>query len=225
MSGDRGAAAEEPDTDRGLIDPQLQAEFPGLELRHLVVAARAGGRSPAALRERLHALSDRYRGSRVLTMRTHAVAHAYRAFYRQVGLDPDVTRIPSEAAAVRRLLEGGFRSTGRLGDAQLIALVETGAPVWALDAAAVVPDTFGIRPSRAGEELDFGQTAVPLAAHRLVLADARRVHGVLFGALAPVSLPGRQTRAVMLFSVGVDGVPSIHLEEALWLCAELLGSS
>jgi hypothetical protein len=31
------------------------------------------------------------------------------------------------------------------------------------------------------------------------------------------------TRRVALFSIGVDGVPAIHVEEALWICAELLG--
>jgi len=27
---------------------------------------------------------------------------------------------------------------------------------------------------------------------------------------------------VALFAVAVDGVPDIHVEEALWMCAELL---
>jgi hypothetical protein len=28
----------------------------------------------------------------------------------------------------------------------------------------------------------------------------------------------------VLFAVGVEGVPAIHLEEALWICAEVLGT-
>ena len=43
-------------------------------------------------------------------MRTQPIPHAYRAFFRQIGLDPDIDRIPSEEAAVARLLHGGFRS-------------------------------------------------------------------------------------------------------------------
>ncbi|HZU39625.1 MAG TPA: hypothetical protein VE992_01165 [Solirubrobacteraceae bacterium] len=211
---------EEPAVAAGLVQDELLAEFPGLELRFSVIDVQPGPSSPA-LRERLRALSDRYGGAAVVTLRTKAIAHAYRAFYRQVGLDPDVTRIPSEEAAVARLLQGGFKSRDRLADARLIALVETGAPVWALDAHAVEPATLGIRLSRAGEELGAGPAALPLAPGRLVLADHRAVHGVLFGMLDPRHLPGRRTRRVLIFSVGVDGVPALYLEEALWLCAEL----
>ena len=35
-------------------------------------------------------------------MRTKPIPQAYRAFFRQIGLDPDVDRIPSEEAARRR---------------------------------------------------------------------------------------------------------------------------
>ena len=31
-----------------------------------------------------------------------------------------------------------------------------------------------------------------------------------------------QTRRLALFSVAVDGVPSIHIEEALWMAVEVL---
>ena len=62
-------------------------------------------------------------------MRTKPVPQAYRAFFRQIGLDPDVQRIPSEQAALARLVQGGFRSVDLIADACLIALVETGVPV------------------------------------------------------------------------------------------------
>jgi hypothetical protein len=29
---------------------------------------------------------------------------------------------------------------------------------------------------------------------------------------------------MILFTIGVEGVPDIHLEEALWVCQDLLGS-
>ncbi len=87
---------------RGPIDPAVAAELPGLRLDWLTVdvpprLAAARSRSPAG--ERLRALSDRYRGATVIAMRTHPIPRAYRTFYRQIGLDPDVERIPSERAA------------------------------------------------------------------------------------------------------------------------------
>ncbi len=78
-------------------------------------------------------------------MRTRPIPRAYRVFYRQIGLDPDVERVPAERAAVQRLLDGGFRSVGLVADACLIALLETAVPVWALDADAVAAPGLGIR--------------------------------------------------------------------------------
>jgi len=195
----------------GAVEPRLAAEFPGLELRWTAVSTR-GGPSPPELRARLRELADRGRGARVVAMRTQPVAHAYRAFYRHTGLDPDVTRIPSEQAALRRLLDGGFRSQGRIPDALLVALVETGVPVWALRAQATQPESLTIRLSRRGEGPEG----------RLIIADAQRVHGPLFGTPDPdVAARGRD-RELVLVCAGVDGVPTIFLEEALWLCTEAL---
>ncbi len=202
----------EPLAASGAIEPRLAAEFPGLELRWMALSTRGGPSSPA-VRDRLRALADRGRGSRVVAMRTQPVVQAYRAFYRQTGLDPDVTRIPSEEAAVQRLLHGGFRSQGRLPDALLIALVETGVQVWALRAPQTEPQTLAIRTARSGE---------PFGEGRLVIADAHRVHGPLFGAPAPEQAARPRDREIVLVCAGVDGVPTLYLEEALWLCSELL---
>jgi len=203
----------------GFIEPRLAAEFPGLELRWLTVAARPRP-SPPELKGRLRLLSDRYRGASVIAMRTQPIAQAYRAFFRQIGLDPDVTRIPSEEAAVSRLLSGRLQSRDAVSDALLVALAETGVAVWALDADLVSAGGLGIRATFIGDRL--GDTGLSLPPDRLVVADARRVHAMLFGALAPGHAPGPRTRRIVLFSVGVDGVPAIHTEEALWLAAELL---
>ena len=116
-------------------------------------------------------------------MRTQPIPHAYRAFFRQIGLDPDASRIPSEEAAVARLLQGGFRSRDLLADALLIALVETGVPVWALDADLVDAGGLGIRTTVTGER--FGSVESPLPEGRLVVADAHRAHALLFGPMAP----------------------------------------
>jgi DNA/RNA-binding domain of Phe-tRNA-synthetase-like protein len=204
----------------GFVEPALRAEFPGLRLDWTVVEARVRS-SPRALRQRLKSLSDRYHGASVVTMRTKPIPHAYRAFFRQVGLDPDAARVPSEEAAVARLLQGGFRSQNLVSDALLIALVETGVPVWALDADGVQTGDLGIRTTVGGDR--FGSGEHPLAAGRLVVADARSIHALLFGAIAPGHEVGPRTQRIVLFAVGVDGVPAIHVEEAVWACVDALG--
>jgi DNA/RNA-binding domain of Phe-tRNA-synthetase-like protein len=207
---------------RGFVDPAVSAEFPGLRLLWVTVIARSRP-SPRAVKLRLRDLSNRYRGATVVTMRTQPLPHAYRAFFRQTGLDPDATRVPSEEVAVARLLHGGLRSQGMPSDALVTALVETGVPVWALDAEQVDSSGPGIRLSAAGEP--FGLPGYPLAAGRLVVADAQAIHGLLFGAPAPGHEVTRHTRRMVLFTVGVEGVPDIHLEEALWVCQDMLQSA
>ena len=139
----------------GTIAAEVADELPGLRLDWVTVPGRRA-RSHPAVDRRLKELSNRYRGATVVTMRTHAIPHAYRAFYRQIGLDPDVDRIPSEEAALYRLVHGGFSSQDLLADALLLALLETGVPVWALDADAVAVGGLGIRIARVGERLGSG---------------------------------------------------------------------
>lgn len=206
----------------GFIEPRVRDEFPGLALAWTTLEAHPQTGSPHSVGQRLRQLSNRWQGASVVSMRAQPIPHAYRSFFRQVGLDPDATRIPSEEAALGRLLHGGFRSTGLLEDARLIALVETGVPVWALRAECVDAAGLGIRTSVGGEP--FGTSEHSLPAGRLVVADGSSAHAVLFGALAPGHEPDRQTRRLTLFSVGAPGVPAIHLEEALWSCSEILGA-
>jgi DNA/RNA-binding domain of Phe-tRNA-synthetase-like protein len=205
----------------GLIAAEVGAEFPGLRLDWITVDARARP-SPPALVRRLQDLSNRYRGASVVTMRTKAIPQAFRAFFRQIGLDPDVRRIPSEHAAVARLLHGEFRSVDLVQDACLVALIETGVPVWALDADIVDPSGLGIRTTTESDAGRFGELRY-LAPGSLAVADRNDVHAVLFGDPVPGHGAGTRTTRVVLFSVGVDGVPAIHVEEALWISAELLG--
>ena len=189
----------------GDVAPELREEFPGLRLHYATLEARVGP-SPRELRQRLRILSDRYVGAGVVAMRTKPIPHAYRAFFRQVGLDPDAARIPSEEAAVRRLLQGRFQSRDTLRDALLIALIETGVPVWALDAHVV----------------DVGSLGIRLLDGRLVVADDSRVHATLFGDPRAGHEPGPGERRVVLYAVAVDGVPAIHVEEALWVATDML---
>jgi DNA/RNA-binding domain of Phe-tRNA-synthetase-like protein len=206
----------------GFIAPELASEFPGLRLDWVTASARRR-HSPREIKNRLKELSSRYRGTQVVAMRTQPIPHAYRTFFRQIGLDPDVHRIPSELAALNRLLDGHFRSRNLIDDARLIALVETGVPVWAVDADLIDPGGLGIRQTIDGDRLGSTDHAHHLPPGRLAVADQRCVHAVLFEPqVAPGHEAGPSTQRVALFTVGVDGVPAIHIEEALWVCVEAM---
>jgi DNA/RNA-binding domain of Phe-tRNA-synthetase-like protein len=211
----------ELDAAPGFIEPELQAELPGLRLDWLTVEGCRRG-SPPEVGQRLRQLSNRYRGANVVAMRTQPIPHAYRAFFRQIGLDPDTDRIPSEEVAVARLLDGGFRSRDLVHDALLIALIETGVPVWALDADLVAVGGLGIRSTVAGDRLGTMEDADFLPPGRLAVADARAVHALLFSDVARGHGVGPRTARIALYAVGVDGVPAIHVEEALWTCMDVL---
>jgi DNA/RNA-binding domain of Phe-tRNA-synthetase-like protein len=208
----------------GFVSADVAAEFPGLRLDWMTVAT-SGGRlrsSPPAVVERLGHLANRYRGASVVAMRSKPIPHAYRAFYRQIGLDPDIDRIPAERVAVERLLHGGFASVDLITDACLVALLETGVPVWALDADAVDEDGLGIRTTTRHDcggrtDADYVEPGI------LAVVDRSTVHGLLFADPANAGAVRPRTRRVALFSVAVRGVPAIHVEESLWICAELIG--
>jgi DNA/RNA-binding domain of Phe-tRNA-synthetase-like protein len=206
----------------GWIADEVREEFPELTLLWVTVEATPG-RSPKGVRQRLRGLSDRFRGSHAVTMRQAPIPWAYRVFYRHIGLDPDADRTPGEAAAVERLVHGAFRSENLVDDALTIALVETGVPIWALDADRVEGD-LGVRLAGEGERLGRDAAAPPLIPGRLVVADQRSALAVLFGDLAPGHGVTRRTQRMTLVSLQVAGVPSIHVDEALHTCVEVLRS-
>jgi hypothetical protein len=234
-----GAGGVEPT--RGWCEREVEEELPGLHLVHIRAAVAHTGRgSPPAVKERLRELSNRWAGPHAVNLRQRAVPAAYRVFFRHIGLDPDVARTPIEEAMFARMMQGGFHSNHLLADALLIALVDTGVPVWALDAAAL-DGPLGIRASREGERLgapparspDPGGSpdALVLPAGQLVVADARSAVAVLFGRIASGHLPGAgglksrggvKTREIELFTLQVPGVSSLHVEEALWMCHAML---
>lgn len=214
----------DPALQEGWVATALAEEHPGLRLRWLDVDGVAvTRRSSPGLRERLRVLSSRIDGPQAILLRGRPVPQAYRVFFREVGLDPDATRTPIEAAAVERLVRGGYRSGGPVADAVLLGLVETGVPLWALDADAL-DGPLGLRDAAPGETLGTGELANGLPAGRLVIADARGPVAVLFGDVAPSHVPGKTTSTVRVFALQVAGVPELHVEEALWACAEALRS-
>lgn len=203
----------------------VEQEIP--ELRLVLARARVGrpgsvitGSTPG-VEDRLRELSNRFRGARAVAIRREPVPAAYRVFFRHIGLDPDVVRTPIEAAALERMLRGGFLSGGLLEDILLIALVDTSVPVWALD-SETVDGPLGIRSSSEGEPLGRSPGAPLLPAGRLVVADASVALATLFGDLAPDHQAGADTRHLTLFAIQVAGVPSLYVEEALWTCRTAL---
>lgn len=206
---------------------EVEQELPGLRLLTAQVeVARRGsltGDSPADVRGRLREMSNRFRGATAVAVRREPVASAYRVFFRQIGLDPEVVRTPLEAAVLERMMKGGFLSGGLLEDVRLIALIDTGVPVWALDAERA-DGPLGIRTSVEAERLGRSSDAPSLPAGRLVIADASSPLAVLFGELAPGHEPVARTRRLALFAVQVAGVPGLYAEEALWICSSSLQS-
>jgi hypothetical protein len=218
ITGDGQSAA-------GWCAREVEEELPGLRL--LVGAALhtrrqpLTGGSPPEVRGRLRELSNRFRGARAVGIRREPVPAAYRVFFRQIGLDPDVVRTPIEAAVMERMLSGGFPPSSLLADVLLIALLDTGVPVWALDSEALDGE-LGIRASGEREPLGRSANAPPLPAGRLVVADSSAALAVLFGELACGHEPRAGSTRVTLFAVQVEGVSTLYVEEALWACRAAL---
>ncbi len=205
--------------------PEVVQELPSLRLLLTEVeVGRAGsltGTSPPDIQQRLRERSSRFRGARAVSIRLEPVPAAYRVFFRHIGLDPDVVRTPIETAVLERMIRGGFPTGGLLADVLLIALTDTGVPVWAL-ASETLEGPAGIRESVEGEPLGAGRDGRLLPGGRLVVADSRHALAVLFGEPAPANTPRADTRAVTLFAVQVAGVPTLFAEEALWSAASAL---
>ncbi|HWI72093.1 MAG TPA: phenylalanine--tRNA ligase beta subunit-related protein [Baekduia sp.] len=202
----------------GRVDPALADELPGLRLRWTAVDG-APGKTSRALRRRLGDVSTRFRGANAIQLRTRPVPRAYRVFFRQVGLDPDVDRTPVEQAAVERLIRGELHTGDRVADALVLALFETGVPVVAFDDATLDGDIL-LRPARAGETLPAaGGYAHDVPTGRLVLADDGGPVAILFGRLSARHTPGAACSRIRLVAVAVPGVPRAHVDEALWLAA------
>jgi DNA/RNA-binding domain of Phe-tRNA-synthetase-like protein len=208
----------ELDLRRGWVGEELAAEFPELRLVHTTFAARSG-RSPAAVKERLKVMSDRFTGPKAVQVRQQPVPWAYRVFFRQIGIDPDDQPTPPEAAALERMMAGAFASQNLLDDALTIATVETGVPVLAYDAERLDGDP-GLRLALAGELL--GGAGRDLRGGEIVVADEAHPIALLFGDTAERRGVHPGTTRMLLAAVQVKGVPDVSVEEALWIVAETL---
>lgn len=203
---------------RGAVDRRLAEEFPGLYLRYVEVPV-GSGKSPRGLKRRLAALSDRFAGPQAIAFRTKPIPHAYRVFFRHIGLDPDEQPTPAEAVVLERMLKGGFVSANRLDDALAVAMIESGVPVIAFDADRV-SGVLMIRPTGAGEDLEGRPGELPEGT--LAITDENRPLSLLFGAVGSGRGVSAGTERTTLVAIGVAGVPEIAVEEALWLASEMM---
>src|SRR5262245_40856493 len=192
-------AAPEP----GWVEPELAEEFPGLSIFTTTLEA-GSGRSPAALKERLRLLSDRFGGRQAIVLRQRPIPWAYRVFFRHIGMDPDTTRTPIEQLAFDRMHDGSFKSRNRIDDALTIAMVEVGVAIRAFDADRV-DGRVGLRLSADGEK--FEGRVSPLPVGTIVIADEKRALEVLFGKTAEGRGVQRRTKRTLLTAIGVKGVP------------------
>lgn len=210
---------QEPQIASGWVEDDVADEFPELGLRWTWLEGRAR-RSPKEVKRRLVDLSDAVSGREAVILRNRPIPAAYRVFERQVGLDPDADRGPLETALVDRMLRGEFQTDGLPADACKIAAVETGVPVWAIDAQTLV-GTLGICAVRPGELLGRGPEAVPTEAGRLAVGDLQGPVAVLFSGPGPGVTPTRKTETIALFAVRVQGVAEPLVDEALEIAAKI----
>lgn len=201
----------------GRVAPHIAEELPGLGIAWVEVDARPG-RSPESVRLQLRGLSDRFYGAHAIHMRERPIPWAYRVFFRQIGLDPDLTRTPVEQLALDRLHDGAFVTRGMPDDALTIAIAETGVALRAFDSERL-QGALCIRDSAPGEALPG--KPVGLEHGTLTIADERAPIELLFGG-AREHGPQRGTRRVTIVAVQVKNVPEVAVEEALWIATSTL---
>lgn len=207
----------------GWCEQRLREELPGLALlcTQVRLSHSPRARPPADLVARVRDLANGWRGARAVALRGQAVPAAYRAFYRQVGLDPDSERPAIEQVVLARMIAGDFRSSDLLADALTLALLDTAVPVWAID-AETAEGPLGLRASRDGELIERGGGDAVLGAGRLVVADAERAIALLFDEPQRRHRATRSTRALTVFAIQVSGVPRVYVEEALAIARSTL---
>ncbi len=205
---------------KGWVVPWLEGEFPGLGVLWVEVDG-SEGRSPEPVRQRLRELSDRIYGPQAIRLREQPVPWSYRVFFRQVGIDPDITRTPVEQLIFERLHDGGFKSKGLPADALTIATVETGVALRVFDADRL-QGRICIRESMPEEQMPgLGE----LESATLVLADEANTIGLLFGATAVSCAVGPATKRIAIAAITVGSVARMAVEEALWVAAETVADT
>ncbi len=206
---------------RGRVAPELVAEYGAIALWSVTV--RVTGRAATQNRTRLGHISNAYRGADVVRVHGRTAAHeGFRTFARQVGIDPDRTPTRADAAAREAVVAGRLASLGPAPDALLAVAVQSGVPVWALDASTIVGD-LELRVAGEGERLGRGRArrTSSVAPGTIVVADGRGPVALLL-ADPPPAHDGSRAAAVVLYTVGVPDVPEWEVSEAVWSAARFL---
>ena len=206
------------EAESGWIDRGFAGEFPTLAMRYAIAEAR-DHRSSEAMRSRLGAQSTRFTGEPALELPRHEIPLAYRALFRQLGMNPDSRPTPVEAISRERVLHGSFRTHGVIADAVLVATLESHLALSVIDAARL-DGPLGIRPVRAEDagQLPAGEFAVG----SMVVADAAGPVAQLFGPPAEAHAVSARTRRVAVIAVGVPGMDPWILDDGLWRVIDLI---
>ena len=203
---------------QGWVADELGAEFPGLGVYWLTVAA-SPAKTPTAVRERMRMLAGRITGATVVQSRQDSVPWSYRVLWRRLGVDPDTDRTPVEELMVQRLEHGGLPSRGMPADAVIVATLETGVPIFVADAAKLSGSP-GLRPAVTGETL--GGVEGMLRAGEVVYADERAPLARLDGQVATDYAVHDGTVAMAICALAASAVSQIEIDEALWIAADML---
>lgn len=226
VPGGPGPATDDPfldlPRDHGWIAPDLAEEHPGLDLFSWTTATAWPSRKSPWAKDWLARLSTRVDGPAVLGAHREEAPGAHRRFLQRIGRDPAEDRSPQEAAYHARIKHGGFPVRGAPHDVLLIALLETGVPIWAVDADGL-QGGLGLRRSLAGElgDPDEGPDVPPDARREPVVVDDA-------GVVAEVCRPPRaahratkKTARTTFFCVRVPGLSDLRVDEAVWMVRSL----
>jgi AcrR family transcriptional regulator/DNA/RNA-binding domain of Phe-tRNA-synthetase-like protein len=200
--------------ERGAVASDLRADFPELSIWIAEAPARMQP-SPPAVERRLAAAGERLTGAEAIGSRSESTPWAYRVFSRRLGIDPDGAESAVEAAALQQTSE--LPPSGTVpGDAQLIAVAETGVPVLAFDADRLDGELW-LRRAIPGERIGDR----PVEPGRPVLADRTRVLAAPFGEIDVAAAVTENTERMTFVALQVKGVPDVGVEEALWTVVEI----
>jgi TetR/AcrR family transcriptional regulator len=200
--------------ERGAVASDLRADFPELSIWMAEAPTRIQP-SPKAVERRLAAAGERLTGAEAIGSRNESTPWAYRVFARRLGIDPDGAESAVEAAALQQTSELP-RSGTVPGDAQLIAVAETGVPVLALDADRLDGELW-LRRAIPGERIGDR----PIEPGRPVLADRTRALATPFGGIDAAAAVTENTERMTFVALQVKGVPDVGVEEALWTVVEI----
>ncbi|WP_169738322.1 hypothetical protein [Patulibacter minatonensis] len=210
-----------PPVGHGWVAPDVAEEHPGLELLTWTVATDWPRRTPPAVRDLLARASTRVDGPAVLRAHEDDAPAAHRRFHHRIGRRGDDLRSPIELAYHARIAHGGFAIRGTPHDVLLAVLLETGVPIWALDASTSSGD-LGIRRSLLGElRRPEDDPRTPEPGPEPAVVDAGGLVARLGREPGEPRRATRRTRRTTFFCARVPGLPDLRVDEAVWLCRSL----